>query len=113
VYYRPYSYYAVRRILAESPSSRLLVDLGDWAQAKGFVETLRRELPTASLSSDWANWTAEALVEARRLGLPTLVNVLGPADTKENLKRALEMGFDYIQTDRARDLLEMMRKSAP
>ncbi len=113
VFYRPYSYGAVRQILAESPSSRLLIDLGDWAQAPGFLETLRRELPTASVSSDWANWTPQALTETRKRGLPTLVNVLGPADTPENLRRALELGFDYIQTDRARDLLEMIRTSVP
>jgi glycerophosphoryl diester phosphodiesterase len=112
VHYRPYSYTALRRILAESPSSRVLIDIGDWAQAAPFVETLRREFPTASLSSDWANWTPPAVAEARKLGLPTLVNVLGAADTPENLRRAVELGFDYIQTDHPRELLEMLREGA-
>ena len=113
VFYRPYSYAAVRQILAESPSSRLLIDLGDWAQAPSFLAVLRREFPTASLSSDWANWTPSAAAEARKVGLPTLVNVLGPADTPENLRRAVELGFDYIQTDHPRELLEILRAGAP
>jgi glycerophosphoryl diester phosphodiesterase len=109
VFYRPYSYTAVRQILAESPSSRLLIDLGDWAQAPALLETLRREFKTASLSSDWPNWTTAAVAEARRVGLPTLVNVLGPADTPDNLRRAVELGFDYIQTDHPRELLQLLR----
>jgi hypothetical protein len=110
VFYRPYSYTALRQILAESPSSRVLVDLGDWAQAPWLLEGLRRQFPTASISSDWSNWSPEAVAEARRLGFPTLVNVLGPADTPENLRRAVELGFDYIQTDHPRELLGMLRQ---
>jgi glycerophosphoryl diester phosphodiesterase len=109
VFYRPYSYTAIRQILSESPSSRLLIDLGDWAQATPFLEVLRRQFPTASLSSDWANWTPLAVAEARKAGLSTLVNVLGPADTPENLRQAVELGFDYIQTDHPRELLEILR----
>jgi glycerophosphoryl diester phosphodiesterase len=112
VFYRPYSYAAVRQILAESPSSRLLIDLGDWAQAPPFLQMLRREFPTASVSSDWANWTPSAVAEARKAGLSTLVNVLGAADTPENLRRAVELGFDYIQTDHPRELLEILRTGA-
>ena len=38
----------------------------------------------------------------------TFVNVLGADDTSENLRRAYEMHFDYIQTDhqiRLRDII--------
>jgi glycerophosphoryl diester phosphodiesterase len=112
VFYRPYSYTAIRQILSESPSSRLLIDLGDWAQATPFLEVLRRQFPTASLSSDWANWTPLAVAEARKAGLSTLVNVLGPADTPDNLRQAVALGFDYIQTDHPRELLEILRAGA-
>jgi glycerophosphoryl diester phosphodiesterase len=109
VFYRPYTYTALRQILAESPSSRVLVDLGDWAQAPAFLAAVRGSFPTAFLSSDWANWTPPAVAEARRQGLTTLVNVLGPADTPENLRRAVDLGFDYVQTDHPRQLLEILR----
>jgi glycerophosphoryl diester phosphodiesterase len=112
VFYRPYTYTALRQILSESPSSRVLVDLGDWAQAPAFLAAVRGSFPTACLSSDWANWTPPAVAEARRQGLTTLVNVLGPADTPENLRRAVELGFDYVQTDHPRQLLEILREGA-
>jgi len=112
VFYRPYTYTALQQILAESPSSRVLVDLGDWAQAPAFLAAVRGSFPTAYLSSDWANWTPAAVAEARNQGLTTLVNVLGPADTPENLRRAVELGFDYIQTDHPRQLLEILQERA-
>jgi glycerophosphoryl diester phosphodiesterase len=110
VFYRPYTYTALQQILAASPSSRVLVDLGDWAQAPAFLAAVRGSFPTAFLSSDWANWTPAAVAEARTRGLTTLVNVLGPADTPENLRRAVELGFDYIQTDHPRQLLEILQE---
>jgi glycerophosphoryl diester phosphodiesterase len=113
VFYRPYSHLAVSQILAASPQSRLLVDLGDWLRAPGLIETLRHAFPTAALSSDWPNWTPEALAEARAQGMPTFVNVLGTHDTPENLRRAVAQGFDYIQTDHARELLATLRDQIP
>lgn len=41
--------------------------------------------------------------------LTTFVNVLGPADTPENLRAAVALGFDFIQTDHPRRLLEILR----
>jgi len=109
VFYRPYSYTALRQILAEAPASRVLVDLGDWLQAPGQLDLLRRTLPTAAVSSDWRNWEPRAVSEARGVGLTTFVNVLGPADTPENLRAAVGLGFDFIQTDHPRRLLEILR----
>jgi hypothetical protein len=37
------------------------------------------------------------------------VNVLGAEDTPENLRRALDLRFDYIQTDHQIQLQEMIR----
>lgn len=113
VYYRPYSHTALRLILAESPESRVLIDLGDWVQAVGLLATLRRAFPTAAISSDWQNWEPSAVAEARRLGLPTFVNVLGASDTPENLRAAVALGFDYIQTDHPRQLLELLKSAEP
>jgi glycerophosphoryl diester phosphodiesterase len=110
VFYRPYTYTALQQILAESPSSRVLVDLGDWTQAPSFLTAVRGSFPTAFVSSDWANWTPPAVAEARKQGLTTLVNVLGAVDTPETLRRAVELGFDYIQTDHPRQLLEILRQ---
>jgi glycerophosphoryl diester phosphodiesterase len=109
VFYRPYTYTALKQILTESPSSRVLVDLGDWTQAPSFLAAVRGSFPTAFVSSDWANWTPPAVAEARKQGLTTLVNVLGPVDTPETLRRAVELGFDYIQTDHPRQLLEILK----
>jgi glycerophosphoryl diester phosphodiesterase len=109
VFYRPYSYGALRQILAEAPGSRVLVDLGDWAQAPGLAEMLRRELPTAALSGDWAIWTPAALAEAKRRGVEAFANVLGKSDTPENLREAARLGFDYIQTDDPRTLVGILR----
>jgi hypothetical protein len=65
--------------------------------------------PTAALSSGIQNWTPELLAEAHSLGLATFVNVLGAEDTPENLRRALDLRFDYIQTDHQIQLQEMIR----
>jgi glycerophosphoryl diester phosphodiesterase len=113
VYYRPYSHTALRQILAESPESRVLIDLGDWVQAAGLLATLRRTFPTAAISSDWRSWEPSAVAEARRLGLPTFVNVLGAYDTPENLRAAVALGFDFIQTDHPRQLLEILKTAQP
>ncbi len=108
VFYRPYSYVALRQILAEAPSSRVLIDPGDWVQAPPMLEMLRRDFPTGAASSDWGNWMPPAVTEARRLRIPTFVNVLGASDTPENLRAAVALGFDYIQTDHPRQLLEIL-----
>jgi hypothetical protein len=110
VFYRPYSYRALRQILGEAPGSRVLVDFGDWAQAPGLAEMLRRDIPTAALSGDWALWSKEAVAEAKRRGLLTFVNVLGTSDTPENLREAARIGFDYIQTDNPRALIGILRE---
>ena len=110
VFYRPYSYRALRQILAEAPGSRVLVDLGDWAQAPGLAEMLRRDIPTAALSGDWALWSKDAVAEAKRRGVLTFVNVLGASDTPENLREAARIGFDYIQTDNPRALVGILRE---
>ena len=110
VFYRPYTYVALQQILAETPQARVLIDLGDWVQAGGLVEALRREVPTGALSSDWPNWTPRAVAEARRLRMTTFVNVLGPSDTPDNLGQAVTLGFHYIQTDHPRQLLEILRE---
>lgn len=110
VVYRPYTYLALRQILSETPQARVLIDLGDWVQVPRLLEAVRREFPTGALSSDWANWTPGAVAAARRHRAGTFVNVLGPSDTPENLSKAVALGFDYIQTDHPRELLEIVRQ---
>jgi hypothetical protein len=77
----------------------VLFDLEDWIQLPGILPVLHRAYPTAALSSGIQNWTPELLAEARSLGLTTFVNVLGADDSAENLRRAYDRRFDYIQTD--------------
>lgn len=110
VVYRPYTYLALQQILSETPRARVLIDLGDWLQAPRLVETLRRDFPTGALSSDWGNWTQRVVADAQRHRMATFVNVLGPSDTPENLRKAVALGFDYIQTDHLRQLLEILRE---
>jgi glycerophosphoryl diester phosphodiesterase len=110
VFYRPYSYRALRQILAEAPGSRVLVDLGDWAQAPGLAEMLHRDIPTAALSGDWAIWTPGALAVAKRHGVLAFANVLGKSDTPDNLREAVRLGFDFIQTDNPRTLVGILRE---
>jgi glycerophosphoryl diester phosphodiesterase len=109
VYFRPYSHRAMRSIVETDPTLRVLFDLEDWIQFPGILPILRRTYPTAALSSGIQNWTPELLAEARSLGLATFVNVLGAEDTPENLRRALDLRFDYIQTDHQIQLQEMIR----
>ena len=109
VYFRPYSHRAMRSILETDPSLRVLFDLEDWIQFPGLLPILRRTYPTAALSSGIQNWTPELLAEAHALGLTTFVNVLGAEDTPENLRRALDLRFDYIQTDHQIQLQELIR----
>jgi hypothetical protein len=99
----------MRSILETDPSLRVLFDLEDWIQFPGLLPILRRTYPTAALSSGIQNWTPELLAEAHSLGLTTFVNVLGAEDTPENLRRALDLHFDYIQTDHQIQLQEMIR----
>jgi hypothetical protein len=77
------------------------------------MQMLKREFPTAYFSSDWRNWNQKMVNEARKLKVATFVNVLGPDDTIENLERAVEMGFDYIQTDYPKRLLELLNQRKP
>lgn len=109
VVFRPYTFLALKQITTTDPGFRVLVDLGDWVQAPGLMPMLKREFPTGSLSSDWRNWNPKMFKEARKVKLATFVNILGEDDTDENLTRAIEMGFDYIQTDRQQRLLELIR----
>ena len=109
VYFRPYSHRAMRSILGTDSSLRVLFNLEDWIQFPGLLPILRRTDPTAALSSGIQNWTPELLAEAHSLGLTTFVNVLGAEDTPENLRRALDLHFDYIQTDHQTQLQEMIR----
>jgi glycerophosphoryl diester phosphodiesterase len=109
VVFRPYTFLALKQITGTDPRFRVLVDLGDWVQAPGLMQMLRREFPTVSLSSDWRNWNQKMFKEARKVKLATFVNILGEDDTDENLTRALEMGFDYIQTDRQQRLKELIQ----
>jgi glycerophosphoryl diester phosphodiesterase len=112
VYFRPYSYRAMRAILEADATFAVLLDLEDWIQLPGILPVLHRIYPTAALSSGIQNWTPELLAEARSLGLTTFVNVLGADDTSENLRRASELRFDYIQTDhqiQLRTLLDSLR----
>ena len=69
-----------------------------------------RGLDAGALSSDWGNWTQGVVADARRHRMATFVNVLGPSDTPENLRKAVALGFDYIQTDHPRQLLEILRE---
>ena len=110
VVFRPYTLIALRQILSVDPQFRVLIDMGDWVQASGMMEMLKREFPTASFSSDWRNWNRHMVHEARKLQIATFVNVLGQEDTAENLARAVEMGFDYIQTDYPKRLLEILNQ---
>lgn len=104
VYFRPYSHAALKKIVDADPRFRVLLDLEDWIQLTGLPALLRRSFPTAALSSGLQNWTPAVLAEAKALGFTTFVNVLGAHDTPDNLRRAVEMGFDFIQTDRQADL---------
>jgi glycerophosphoryl diester phosphodiesterase len=111
VVYRPYSFAALQQVLGETPSARVLLDLGDWMQTPRLLEPLRSAFPTAAVSSDWPNWTPALLADARRLGMATYANVLGPNDTAENLAEALRLGYDYIQTDKPDLLLRLAREN--
>jgi len=110
VVFRPYTLLALKQILSVDPQFRVLIDMGDWVQAAGMMPMLKREFPTAYFSSDWRNWNQHMVNDARKLQIPTFVNVLGAEDTAENLARAVEMGFDYIQTDHPRRLLEILER---
>ncbi len=48
------------------------------------------------------------LQEAQALGVQTYVNVLSKDDTVENLRKAVAMGFSYIQTDYQDRLLKIL-----
>jgi hypothetical protein len=96
----------LKQILSVDPQFRVLIDM-ETAQAPGVP--IKREFPTAYFSSDW-RWNQHMVNDARKLQIPTFVNVLGAEDTAENLARAVEMGFDYIQTDHPRRLLEILER---
>ena len=110
VVFRPYTLLALKQILSVDPQFRVLIDMGDWVQASGMMQMLKREFPTAYFSSDWRNWNQKMVNEARNLKVATFVNVLGPDDTIENLERAVEMGFDYIQTDYPKRLMDILNQ---
>jgi glycerophosphoryl diester phosphodiesterase len=108
VFFRPYSYRAMRQVIDADPAFRVLVDLEDWIQLPGLAPAIRKEAPAAVLSSGIRNWTPKLLAEAKSLGFTTFVNVLGADDNAENLKRAIAMGFDFIQTDHQGQLKELI-----
>lgn len=110
VYFRPYSYTALSKIVAADPNNRVLFDLDDWMQMPELLRTVRLNVPNIFFSGSLHVWTPEMLAEARRLGVRTFVNVLGAEDTRENLERAVRMGFDFIQTDHQADLRDILNR---
>jgi glycerophosphoryl diester phosphodiesterase len=109
VYFRPYSYTAVRKIIAADRNHKILFDVDDWMQLPGILPTVRPNIPNVFFSGSLHVWTPEMLTQARRLGVQTFVNVLGPEDNRENLERAIRMGFDFIQTDREAELGDLLK----
>jgi glycerophosphoryl diester phosphodiesterase len=110
VYFRPYSYTALRKIVAADRNNRVLFDLDDWMQMPELFRTVRLNVPNIFFSGSLHVWTPEMLAEARLLGVRTFVNVLGPEDTRENLERAIHMGFDFIQTDHQAELRDLLKQ---
>ena len=108
VYFRPYSYTALRTIVAADRNNKVLFDLDDWMQMPDLLRTARLNLPNIFFSGSLHVWTPEMLTEARQLGVQTFVNVLGPEDNRENLERAVRMGFDFIQTDHEAELRDLL-----
>jgi len=72
-------------------------------QVPGLLESVHRAIPAASSSGSFAVWTEGMRAEARRLGVPAFVNVLGNDDTPRNRQIAGDMKFDFIQTDNQAD----------
>jgi hypothetical protein len=72
---------------------------------------LSRDLPTSALSGDWAVWTPSALAEAKRRRVLAFANVPGKSDTPDNLREAVRLGFDYIQTDNPRTLVGILQEA--
>lgn len=114
VYFRPYYFEALKRITGVDPTFRVLIDLDDWMRVPGILPVLHKAVPTGAFSGSLHIWNPEMLAEARRLGVATFVNVLGPEDTTTNLEHAASMGFDWIQTDHQVDLKQILgRRSTP
>ncbi|HYR91889.1 MAG TPA: glycerophosphodiester phosphodiesterase family protein [Terriglobia bacterium] len=108
VYFRPYSYTALLKIVAADRNNRVLFDLDDWMQMPDILRTVRLNVPNVFFSGSLHVWTPEMLTQARELGVRTFVNVLGPEDNRENLERAVGMGFDFIQTDHQAELRDLL-----
>src|SRR4029453_582640 len=110
VYFRPYSYTALRKIVEADRSNKVLFDLDDWMQMPELLQTVRLNFPNVWFSGSLHVWTPEMLEQARQLGVQTFVNVLGPEDTRQNLERAVRMGFDFIQTDHETELRDLLQQ---
>jgi glycerophosphoryl diester phosphodiesterase len=110
VYFRPYSYTALRTIVAADRNNKVLFDLDDWMQMPELLRTVRVNFPNVFFSGSLHVWTPEMLTQARQLGVQTFVNVLGPEDNRENLERAVRMGFDFIQTDHEAELRDLLKQ---
>ena len=108
VYFRPYSYTALGKIVAADRNNKVLFDLDDWMQMPDLLRTVRLNFSNILFSGSLHVWTPEMLTEARQLGVQTFVNVLGPEDNRENLERAVRMGFDFIQTDHEAELRDLL-----
>jgi len=110
VYFRPYSYTALRKIVGADRNNKVLFDLDDWMQMPELLQTVRLNFPNVWFSGSLHVWTPEMLEQARQLGVQTFVNVLGPEDTRQNLERAVRMGFDFIQTDHETELRDLLQQ---
>jgi hypothetical protein len=78
-------------------------------QLPELLRTVRGDIPNVFFSGSLHVWTPEMLMQARQLGVQTFVNVLGSEDNRENLERAVDMGFDFIQTDHEAELRELLK----
>ena len=76
----------------------------------GQVRDLISRLRPAMINFDWHSVTENAVRTAHLGGCLAFVNCLGSADTDFNVREAIRIGADYIQSDRPDRVLEILRE---
>ena len=80
------------------PQVPVIVSLPDEARDVAAMETFLAKFPAEVLDGDWDGYTPAMLTRARSLGIRVWPDIQSPTEEK-NWQKALELGFDGLQTD--------------
>lgn len=105
-YYRVYTPNEARRVCGLDPDASVVIDIGSFSLGESLIEGLLQDCPNLVLGSGLNNWTEDSAAQARSLGIPIIVNLLGAQSTSSNLQKALSYQPQAVLVDANDEVLK-------